>query len=270
MKLRSGELWALAFTLVAIAAIYQTVTGPTYPVRGKIKIGANEIQFSLSRSHGGAGDAEVRLPAPDARIGGIIETRRFPSNDPWERHDLERQGDDLVGRIPHQPPAGKVMYRIYLYGGASPNWLTPEPVTIRFKGDVPAAILIPHIVLMFLAMLFSTRAGLEALLKRPQVLRLSLWTVISLALGGLVLGPVVQKLAFGAYWTGWPLGRDVTDSKTVAAFAFWVLALWRLRKRPNANVWAVVASAVLLLVYTIPHSVLGSQLDYTQMPPPNM
>jgi hypothetical protein len=270
MKLRSGELWALSFTLVAIVAIYQTVTGPTYPVRGKIKIGDNEIRFSLPRSHSSAEDAEVRLRAPDARISGIIETRRFPTNDPWERHDLERQGEDLVGHIPHQPPAGKVMYRIYLYGGRGPNWLTPEPVTLRFKGDIPAPIIVPHVVLMFLAMLFSTRAGLEALLKRPHVLRLSRWTVISLAIGGLVLGPVVQKLAFGAYWTGWPLGRDVTDSKTIVALIFWALALWRLRKQRNANGWAVAASVVLLLVYMIPHSLLGSELDYTRMPPPGM
>jgi hypothetical protein len=270
MKLRSGALWAFAFALVAIAAVYQTVTGPTYPVRGKIKIGENEIRFSLPRSHGGADDAEIRLPVPDAGIVGILEARRVPTNDPWERHNLERQGDELVGHIPHQPPAGKVMYRICLYSGTGPNWLTPEPVTIRFKRDIPAPIIVPHIVLMFLAMLFSTRTGLEALLKRPGVFRLSLWTVVTLAAGGLVLGPIVQKLAFDAYWTGWPLGRDVTDDKTIVALLFWLLALWRLRKRPDANAWAVAASVVLLLVYVIPHSIFGSQLDYSQMASPNM
>jgi hypothetical protein len=257
MKLRSAALWALAFVLVAIAAIYQTVTGPTYPVRGKIKIGAEEIGFSLPRSHGGAGDAEVRLRMPDAKIGGILETRKAPTNDPWERQTLKREGDDLVGYIPYQLPAKKAMYRIGLYSGTGLNWLTPEPVTIRFKGDIPAPIIVPHIALMFLAMLFSTRTGLEALLKRPRVFKLSLWTVITLAAGGLVLGPVVQKLAFGVYWTGWPLGRDVTDDKTIVAFLFWLLALWRLRRRPDANAWAVAASVVLLLVYMIPHSILG-------------
>lgn len=264
------HLWVFAFILVALAAIYQRVTGPTYPVHGSLKIGENEIHFILPRTFGGEGDAEIRLAAPDARIGGIIETMRVPSNDAWVRHDLERQGDDLVCHIPHQPPAGKVAYRIYLYGGANPSWLTPEPVVIRFKGDVPAYIMVPHIILMFLAMLFSTRAGFEALLKRPDVLKLTLWTVVSLTIGGMILGPVVQKLAFGAYWTGWPIGKDLTDNKTVAAWVFWLLALWRIHKRPNATGWAVAASVILFLVYMIPHSVLGSEIDYTKVQSPPM
>jgi hypothetical protein len=270
MKLRSMHLWVLAFVLVALAAIYQRMTGPTYPVHGTVKIGDNVIRFTLPRTFGGEGDAEVRLPASDARIGGIIETRRFPSNDEWVRHDLVRQGDELIGLVPHQPPAGKVAYRIYLFGGATPSWLTPDPVTLRFKGDVPAYIMVPHIILMFLAMLFSTRAGFEALLKRPDVLKLTLWTTIVLTLGGMILGPIVQKLAFGAYWTGWPIGKDLTDNKTVAAWLFWVVALWRVRKRPDATGWAIAASVILFLVYMIPHSVLGSEIDYTKVQSPSM
>jgi uncharacterized membrane protein len=262
MKLRSTYLWFLAFVLVALAAVYQRMTGPTYPVHGSARIGANDIHFSLPRSYGGDGGAEVRLTVPDPKIAGIIEFSRFRSSDPLTRHDLRRQGDDLVALIPHQPPAGKVAYRIYLYGGADPNWLTAEPVVMRFKGDVPAYIMVPHIILMFLAMLFSTRAGIEALLKRPETYKLAVWTSVSLAIGGLILGPIVQKLAFGAFWTGWPIGKDLTDNKTVGAFLVWLVALWRLRKRPNAIGWAIAASAVLFLVYMIPHSLLGSELDY--------
>ena len=124
MKPRSMHLWVLSFILVTLAAFYQRVTGPTFPVLGHFEIGGNEIRLNLPRSFGGTGDAEVRLTAPDTRIGGIIETKRSPSGDPWARHDLVRQGNDLVGFVPHQPPAGKVMYRIYLYGGAESNWLT--------------------------------------------------------------------------------------------------------------------------------------------------
>jgi hypothetical protein len=263
MKLRSTYLWIFAFLLVAFAAIYQRMTGPTYPVHGSVKVGTQDIRFSLPRSFGGEGDAEVRLTVPDAKISGIIELRRFPSNDPWTRHDLTRQGEDLVGQIPHQPPAGKVAYKIYLFGGAEPNWLTADAVVLRFKGDVPAYIMIPHIILMFLAMLFSTRAGFEALLKRPEVYKQAVWATVTLGIGGLILGCVVQKYAFGAYWTGWPFGKDLTDNKTLVAFLAWVVALWRIRTRPNATGWALAASVILFLVYMIPHSVLGSELNYT-------
>jgi len=270
MKLRSVYLWVLAFVIVAFAAIYQRMTGPTYPVRGSVRIGDSVISFKLTTSTDAAGDEEVHLKVPDTRISGIVELRRYPSNDPWVRHDLERQGEDLIARIPHQAPAGKVTYRIQLQGGADSAWITSEPVVIRYKGKVPEFIMVPHIILMFLAMWFSTRAGFEGLFKRPHVAQQTLWTILALTLGGMVLGPLVQKLAFGVYWSGWPIGKDLTDNKTVAAWLVWLIALWRIRKRPDATWWAVAASVILFLVYMIPHSVLGSEIDYTKMPPPPM
>ncbi len=47
------------------------------------------------------------------------------------------------------------------------TFLKDTPVVIRFKGDVPASVLVPHILLMFIAMLFSTLAGLMAIAKVP-------------------------------------------------------------------------------------------------------
>lgn len=268
MRLRSVHLWTIALVLVTLAALYQRRTGPSYPIDGTVRVGAQNIRFSLSRSHAGAGDAAVRVPAPDPLIVGSIRMRRFRSSDPWVTRELTRQGDFLVGRIPHQPPAGKVTYQISLARGADPVLLPPEPVTLRFRGDIPALIMVPHVFLMFLAMLFSTRAGLEALLKGPDVPRLAVWTMATLVAGGLVLGPVVQKYAFDAFWTGWPLGQDLTDNKTVVAFLFWLLALWRIRRQePHARAWAIAASAALILVYMIPHSVLGSELSHAQSLP---
>jgi hypothetical protein len=270
MKLRSMHLWILAFVIVALAAIYQRMTGPTYPVRGHVKIADRDTSFRLPRSSDASGDEEIHLNVPDTKITGIVELCRYPSNDAWARSNLERQGDDLIIRIPHQPPAGKVIYRIQLQTGADAIWLTSQPVVIRYKGKVPEFIMVPHIILMFLAMWFSTRAGFEALLKRPNVLKMTIWTIVTLTLGGMILGPVVQKLAFGAYWTGWPFGKDLTDNKTIAAWLAWVVALWRIHRRPNATGWAVAASVILFLVYMIPHSVLGSEIDYTKVQSPSM
>jgi hypothetical protein len=266
MKHRSKLLWVLAFVLVAAAALYQRVTGPTWPVRGSTVVAGLEVKYRLPRSQEGARDAEIALALPDRSVGGYVRLRRTPSHDEWRREPLERRGDLLIARIPHQPPAGKVMYQIFLEAGADPVPLTREPVVMRYKGEVPLFVLLPHVILMFVAMLFSTRCGLEALARGPALGRLALWTVITLCAGGLILGPIVQKLAFGALWTGWPFGKDLTDNKTLAAALMWILALWRLRKRPENVGWPLAASIVLMAVYLIPHSLLGSELDYTSMP----
>ena len=81
--------------------------------------------------------------------------------------------------------------------------------------------------------------------------------------GGLIFGPVVQKFAFGAYWTGWPFGQDLTDNKTLIAFIFWVIALIRIWRNREKRGWILVAAIVLLVIFLIPHSMFGSELDYS-------
>jgi hypothetical protein len=265
---RSTLLWVLAFLLTAASAVYQRVTGPTYPVKSVAVVGNQEVGFRLPRSHGGAGDAVIRLSVPKQVVAGRLEFRRFRSHDTWTQQALQRAGDALVARIPHQPPAGKVTYRILLWGEqGAPVALTPNPVIIRFRGGVPAWVLVSHILVIFAGMLLSTRTGLEALRRGPRTYQLMISTICCLAVGGLILGPIVQKYAFDAFWTGWPFGHDLTDNKIAIAMLFWVIALWRGRKRRSAQGWVLAASLVTLVVWLIPHSVLGSELDYTQTPP---
>ncbi len=266
MKGKSVLLWVLSLVLVLGTAVYQRLTGPTYPARTSVSVDGQEMKFRLLRSYDGRDDAPVRLEVPDEAIAGTMRFRRFRSNDPWSEQALQRDGRFLVASIPHQPPAGKVMYQITLSKGESFSIsLTEEPVIIRFRGAVPPWVLIPHVIFMFLAMLYSTRAGFGAIFREGGLYKLSVWTLVLLFLGGLLLGPIVQKLAFGAYWTGWPFGHDLTDNKTMVAAIFWALAVWRLRKNPDAGGWALAAAVILMAVYMIPHSVLGSELDFTKM-----
>jgi hypothetical protein len=90
-----------------------------------------------------------------------------------------------------------------------------------------------------------------------------------LSLGGLILGPIVQKYAFGAYWTGWPVGEDLTDTKTLAVWAGWVIAVLALGFRGpvvgRARVAVVVAVSLMVAVYLVPHSLRGSTLNYEQL-----
>ena len=267
MNSRPRFLWALALVVTLASAAYQRLTGPTHPTRGSFRVGTEKIRFTLPRSFDGPGDAEIQIPVSSPGVTGSIEHKRYLSNDSWQKTRLERRGGYLVGSLPHQPPAGKVVYRISLAaGGGNEIPITSEPLVVRFRGAVPAYILYPHIVLMSVGMLLSTRAGLEGMSRGNGTLPLAFWTIVFLAIGGMVLGPLVQKQAFGAYWTGWPVGSDLTDNKTVVAFLLWVAAWLRLRKNREASTWAIVASIFLLVVYAIPHSVLGSRIDYTHVP----
>jgi len=173
--------------------------------------------------------------------------------------------DALRAHIPHQPPAGKMMYQVSLTrAGGEPVALTAEPVIMRFRGAVPVWVLAGHVVFIFAGMLLSTRTGLEALRRGRSSSGLTWWTLACLVIGGFILGPILQKYAFDVFWTGWPLGHDLTDNKIAAAVVFWAIACWRNARKRAARRWVLAAAAVTLIVWLIPHSVLGSELDYTK------
>jgi len=261
-------IWLIAFIITIAAAVYQRLTGPTYPVRGKALLADSLIHYRLNRSHGGEKDYEVAIKVDNRNITGSVQYKRYKTDDPWITLPMTRKEDQLTAKLPHQPPAGKLEYKVILSHEEDQVLLAgEEPVIIRFRGDVPPFILIPHAIIMFLAMLFSTRAGIEALRPKANPRKYALWTFILLFIGGIILGSIVQKLAFGAFWTGFPIGYDLTDNKTLIALIGWLVAVIAGRGGKPARWWVLGAAILLLVVYLIPHSLLGSELDYSQMNP---
>jgi hypothetical protein len=257
--------WIIAFIITAGSAVYQRMTGPTYPLKGERSFEGNKIVFKFERSHEGSYDHTVSLEVPDKSISGFLVYRRFKSNDTLIEVPMRREGNILSAEFPGQPPAGKIQYYVKLTKGLSFIDIPEEPVVLRFKGMVPIWVLIPHIIIIFAAMLFSTRSGLEVIGKNPKPKNYVLWTFILLVLGGFILGPIIQKFAFGEFWTGFPFGTDLTDNKTTIGLLGWLIALIATRKGKPARAWVLGAAILMLVIYLIPHSLLGSEVDYTKV-----
>ncbi|MEX2115259.1 MAG: hypothetical protein WEB37_00110 [Bacteroidota bacterium] len=260
---KTVTLWVMASVITVVTAAYQRLTGPTYPVSGTTWFEGALVTYRFDRSHGGTSGAPVNISIDEPDIRGTVLWKRFRSSDDWQMMVMSREQDELTATLPSLPPAGKILYQIRLERNDAVMLLPPEPVVIRYKGEVPLWILIPHVMVMFGAMLVSTRTGLEYFRDRPSYTVLIRWTLGLLFAGGLILGPLVQFYAFDAWWTGWPYGTDLTDNKTAIAFLIWVGAAVALRRSQKPGGWIVAASVVMLIVYLIPHSLFGSELDFT-------
>ena len=263
-KRRSTWIWIVTLVVALGSAAYQRMTGPTIRVKGSVEVAGERIRFRLPRSGNTTTPATVEVSIESPKTAGEIRYRRFRSHDEWTTEAMQRDGSRVFAELPKLAAAGKVMYEVTLVdegGGRHP--LTEEPVVLRYKGPVPAAVLAPHIIAIFLSMLLATRAGLEVLARGPRAHVYTRLTVAVLFVGGLILGPMVQKHAFGAYWTGWPFGHDLTDNKVAVAFAFWILALWRGYRPGRGRAWILTASIVQFVIFLIPHSMLGSEIDFT-------
>jgi hypothetical protein len=278
--MKKSILWVLAIVITIGAAYYQRKTGPTYPKTVNVNLNDLPYEIKLVRSLGLDEKPEIRLKITDKTINAKLWYKKFKTSDGYTSSDFSykiypvnsfvmnkifriNEVSGLYAEIPQQPPAGKLQYYIELTDSKGTTTILKEtPVVIRFKGAVPSYILVPHILFMFVAMLFSTLAGLMAIIKYPLYRKYSVWTLVLFIAGGLILGPIVQKYAFGDLWTGVPFGWDLTDNKTLIAFLFWTLAVIMNRKKERPF-YTIVASAVLLLVFSIPHSIFGSELDYS-------
>lgn len=253
--------WILAIVITLSAAVYQKKTGPTYDKKVEISIDGQPYKFKLIRSHVTEINCPVELIIPDQSVTGVLEYRRYPTNDVWTKQEMVRSGDKIAGALPHLPMAGKYEYKVELQKNGNTYKLNEgNSVLLRFKGAVPTAILSIHIFFMFFAMLLANLSGILAIFKSSNFRFYTRLTTIFLLIGGLIFGPWVQLYAFGEAWAGVPFAWDLTDNKTLIAFIFWVLA-WIMNHKKERPVYTIIAAVVVLIIFSIPHSMFGSQLD---------
>lgn len=255
-------IWTLAVVITLSAAFYQRTTGPTYPKKFSIETQTGKYSFKLKRSHSLGTDCFVELKDAPKSLSGKIVYRPYPTDLSWVEADLIREDNVLKAQLPSQPAAGKLAYYLILEdGGKTIKIADNQPVIIRFKGDVPAGFMIPHILFMFVAMLFANLTGIMVLFKDQRYKKYLNLAFFALLIGGLILGPIIQKYAFGHFWTGFPFGFDLTDNKTLISVVFFTIAYIGNLKKDRA--WmALVAVIILLLIYSVPHSMFGSELNY--------
>jgi len=148
-----------------------------------------------------------------------------------------------------------------------------KPYPFTFKGKVTGIFLHAHIGSMFLALalwLLSAYYAFRSLRFREEVSKVVKMATIALVLfflGGFPLGWIVAYQAFGQPWTGFPLGFNITDNKTLLIFLYWLVTLFLVKdtlfsKETPKNLISGRAFSILVLIgtistiiiYFIPHS----------------
>jgi len=277
-KFASALAWLTAAALTVLCFAFQNRTGPTYPLEGRVETARGPVAFKLLRSEEIGNDLALVLPDPVPEgVSARVRYRRFKSDDGWStrafapgafrlsRRGVTEEVRGLGATLPSlRERAGKYELFVDLDDGTGPVSLTGErPVFARYKGPVPRALVLVHVLVIFASLLLGIRTALEAL-RGGEVRTLMHLTIASFFLGAFVLGPAMQWYAFGVLWSGWPFGYDWTDNKVVVELLAWIAAAVVARNPARARAAVLTAAAVMLLVYFIPHSIFGSEYDYTR------
>jgi len=270
--------WILAVIITLAAVIYQRRTGPTYDKKIEAVVNNTKYELKLVRSLEIGSGSFVKLGIDDTSVHAKLYYKKYPSKEAYQSvefvYDKKPVHSFLMNKVfnitketgyfaevPEQPAAGKIQYYFEITdSNGTKTYLEHEPVVIRFKGAVPAYILAPHIFFMFFAMFLGNLAGIMAIFRYKKFKLYTTLTIITFFIGGMILGPIVQWYAFGEAWAGVPFAWDLTDNKTLIAFLFWLLA-FAMNRNKEKPVYTVVAAVVMLVVYSIPHSMFGSELD---------
>ncbi|RPH32299.1 MAG: hypothetical protein EHM93_09985 [Bacteroidales bacterium] len=261
--------WTFAVIITLSALVYQRVTGPTNPKRVKVTFENQIVKNKLPRSGDSNTDCKVELKSIPSFWDASLYYREYRSNEKSNKEWIvtpftSEESNKIFALLPHQDAAGKLEYYIE-FKNTNNNSVVDisksEPIVIRFKDPVPAWALAPHILLIFIAMLFSNLTGIMAAFNHDKFKYYGILTIAFLFVAGFIFGPIVQKYAFGAYWTGFPFGFDLTDNKTLIAFVAWAIAVYfnRNERRPLLS---AAAAIVMIIVFSIPHSLRGSELNY--------
>ncbi len=268
-------IWILSIILALAAMIYQRSTGPTYEYKGRLEHAGEQHKYELLRTHETTAGANIEMPYIEgAGYSATLNYKRYQTSDSITSIEFQlNENNQYVAQLPVQPAAGKMEYYVTGSIGGEAYSIPKEgedKIVLRYKDPVSDYILIPHVTMMIIVIIFGIRAGLSALFD-PNTMRR--WTVIAftaMTVGGMILGPLVQKSAFGEYWTGFPYGGDFTDNKMLIMWLAWAIALaiigFKPKKKEKMSRAAVLTAAVVMtVVYLIPHSMGGSTLDYEQV-----
>ncbi len=235
--------------------------------------------------HLGEDEAEIIVNVLEGNTEGILKEDglqlhyRERGTENFETNVMGMAGTAVVfhTHIPHHEPGSWVEYYIEIRGVGDEFRTFPgnagEGVyyQLRFKGNVPRLLLILHIGTMFLGLLLYVIAAymswsyLKAKREYGSIEKITLYALASLFIGGFPLGFLMGYYTFGTPWTGFPVGGDVTDTKTLIVFIYWIIAtgLFRAKgakaedeKKQRRYAKLVIWGTILtVLIYVVPHSI---------------
>jgi hypothetical protein len=195
-----------------------------------------------------------------------------------EQTIMMNHSDDatLVGNLPAGEIGQRLLYRIELSKDnvlkASLAPAKERGYLLKYKGPVSAFILIPHIILMFAGVFSAFMAlfyGFDLILGKKKVKQAAIAVLLAFFcefIGGVLIGIEVSHEVFGGSgWGGWPLGNDVTDTKTEIFLLCWLITMifgWAgLSGKKLAisdkmfGTMVIVSFIVTLAAFLIPHSI---------------
>jgi hypothetical protein len=233
-----GSFWSTTGDSLSVSVLYK-------------KRGAPFVEAGLQRIKGGD---KYSYPLPSLARG--------------DRFFYYLRVRDSGGREVDVKPGRNLMDKLFAAGREKLFYVT-------YEGRPPKPLLIFHVAFIIGAMLLMLHGFHFSLVHilNGRGLGGAYWTMLSawflFTISVLPLGILVARSAFGVGWSGFPVGSDITDNKSLAIVVYWGIVLWR-GWRPMRGEFAsrtgkmsgttfaglsLIGIVLTVLAYAIPHSI---------------
>jgi hypothetical protein len=222
-------------------------------------------------------------PTPPS-VSSVTVYYRKAERKEWTPYPLQYcpKSDLWAGSLPPLPKGKRYFYYLEVRGSRGEKLFLPEGAPeapgqgfyhVTYEGHVSEILLIAHIVLACSTAVFLLHAFYYGLcqLVCGDGYRGAYWCALA---GNLLffismvpLGAVLSGQTFGEPWGAWPLGTDVTDTKSQFLFLFWLVAALLQRKTLTGgrrgkdtlsprgfSILTVGGCIFSLVIFLIPHS----------------
>ena len=196
---------------------------------------------------------------------------------------METTGDGLfTASLPTRAKNTRYVMFMEITDGANVLATLPEKALeekhfygISYKTDPNKYGLLVHIVLMLVALMLLIHAFYYAFNylwnRQDWIIGKSasslFWGILCYGISAFPLGIWIEYEKYGTYWTGFPLGWDVTDSKTLFNFVYWAVVVILIKgtifSKNKAKdlisyktyAWVAILGGILTMVvrFAIPH-----------------
>jgi hypothetical protein len=208
----------------------------------------------------------------EAKLQQIVGSDKFssplPSLAKGERFFYYLRARDSSGNEVEIKPKRNLMDKLFAGGREKLFYVT-------YEGKPPRPLLIFHVGFIIGAMLLMLHGFHYSLVHvfNGRGLSAAYWTLLSawflFTISVLPLGFSIAKSTFGVGWSGFPVGSDITDNKSLAVVIFWAVVLsraWRPQRgdfasragKMSGTTFAglsLLGIVLTVLAYAIPHSI---------------
>jgi len=246
---------AIAAIIAVISVFIQQFSSSDRPYNQEIQINSIDYSFKLPVYHEANEVCSIELLVPDTSVRGVLFYKLLKSKNDFKLINLIRMNEYLVSVLPHQKQNIKVQYYLQLNSAGKKYFIGKEnPLIVRFQGVVPKYILFPHVVLMFVALIFSCFAGMLTFSHIDSYKKYASVTFFLFTLAALIFGLIIHLVSFRHLFVQVANYNDLTFYKNGIIFLLWLLVYY-VNKKYEFKYLTLAVSIFTLILFCIPANI---------------